>query len=274
MKSVQRNSPLPNDCDEIHSLIPAFSVGATDPEETRLVEQHLNTCAEAVAELKEYRLLTEKLLYSVPLVQAPARIGEKLMATIQETYGQPTVTSDNHLRLRPRIKGEFAAKLKQPAFLSAVLALLLLLLTNLYWNHQFTQLENHQQQMNSLVEDRDAVLALIGSGKAQRVDLLQVQDGNSEAMMLCNAKENTGFVYGENFETLASDETYQVWLVREDGTRVHGGVLLVNEQGDGTLIFQLSEPFANFERVEITRESSALSPDSLSTVVMQGSLPY
>jgi hypothetical protein len=273
MKSVQRNSPLPNDCDEIHSLIPAFSVGATDPEETRLVEQHLNTCAEAVAELKEYRLLTEKMLYSVPQVQAPARIGEKLMATIQETYGQPTVTSDNHLRLRPRIKGEFAAKLKQPAFWAAVLALLLLLLTNLYWNHQFTQLENHQQQMNSLVEDRDAVLALIGSGKAQRVDLQQVKAGNAEAMMLCNAKDDIGFVYGENFETLASDETYQVWLVREDGTRVHGGVLQVNNHGDGTLIFQLSEPLGHFESVEITRESTPPTPIS-STLIMQGSLPY
>ncbi|MBA3868241.1 MAG: anti-sigma factor, partial [Anaerolineae bacterium] len=128
--------------------------------------------------------------------------------------------------------------------------------------------------MSSLLEDHNAVLALIGAGKAQRVDLRQVQGGNAEAMMLCGAQENIGFVYGENFSTLASGDTYQVWLVRENGVRVQGGVLQINNHGDGTLIIQLSEPFANFESVEITRQSISSTSQSSSVLVMQGTLHY
>jgi anti-sigma-K factor RskA len=278
MNLLHLNGSKPQDCDEVHALIPAYSVGATDPEETRLVEAHLKTCLEAAAELKEYRSLTEKLLYSVPPMQAPARIHDQLMAKIQESNFHQSAASHNGLSkplaLRSKIKSTFATKINQPALLLTALALLLLLLSNLYWSNQLAQLQNNQQQIHSLLEDRDAVLALIGAGKAQRVDLRQVQGGDVEATMLCNPKETIGFIYGENFVTLAAGETYQVWLVRDDGSRVHAGILRTNEQGDGTLIFQLSEPFANFDRVEITRESTSSTSGSSSSLVMQGTLPY
>jgi len=44
-------------CDEIRELLAAYSMGATDPEETALVERHLPDCPEAVAELAEYLAL-------------------------------------------------------------------------------------------------------------------------------------------------------------------------------------------------------------------------
>jgi hypothetical protein len=268
----------PQDCDQVHALIPAYSVGATDPEETRLVEAHLKSCPEAAAELKEYRALTEKLLYSVPPMPAPARLHDQLMTKIQagESY-QPATLHDGLLKrstFSTKINHMVVAKVRQPAFVFTALALVLLLLSNLYWSNQFARLQNNQQQTSLLMEAQDSILALIGSGKAQRVDLQQVQGGASQAMMLCNPKEDIGFVYGENFADLASGDIYQVWLLRDDGSRVHAGILHLNEHGDGTLIFQLAEPFANFDRVEITRESTTSNPASSSVLVMQGELPY
>lgn len=274
MKFVPQMNANSQDCDQVHALIPAYSIGATDPEETGLVEAHLKSCPEAAAELKEYHALTEKLLYSVPLVPAPARLHDQLMAKIQARESQqPAVSQNGQLKRSTfslHLKRTVAAKVRQPAFVLTALALVLLLLSNLYWSNQFAHLQNNQQQTSLLMEAQDSILALIGSGKAQRVDLRQVQGEASEAMMLCSPKEDIGFVYGENFAALASGDTYQVWLVREDGNRVHAGILRLNEHGDGTLIFQLAEPFANFDRVEIIRESTASSP----VLVMQGELPY
>lgn len=278
MEFVPQMNANSHGCDQVHALIPAYSVGATDPEETRLVELHLKSCPAAAAELKEYRVLTEKLLYSVPLVPAPAHVHDQLMAKIQARESQrPAISQNGQLKrstFSSHLKRAVATKVRQPAFVLTALALVLLLLSNLYWSNQFAHLQNNQQQTTSLMQVRDTVLALIGSGKAQRVDLQQVQGGTGEAMMLCSPKEDIGFVYGENFAALTAGDTYQVWMVREDGNRVHAGVLRLNEQGDGTLIFQLAEPFANFDHVEITRESTASDSASASVLVMRGELPY
>jgi len=44
-------------CEELLALIPAYAIGATDPEETRLVEAHLTACPELAAELKAFQAL-------------------------------------------------------------------------------------------------------------------------------------------------------------------------------------------------------------------------
>lgn len=53
-------------CAAIHPLLPAFSIGATDPDETTLVQEHLAACPQAVAELASYQMLAGVLLFSAP----------------------------------------------------------------------------------------------------------------------------------------------------------------------------------------------------------------
>ena len=57
---------IEQDCAAIHSLLPAFSINATDPDETALVQKHLATCSQATAELAGYQALAEALLFSAP----------------------------------------------------------------------------------------------------------------------------------------------------------------------------------------------------------------
>ena len=44
---------MTTDCIEIHDLIPAYCLGATDPDETKLVEAHLGACPNAAAEVAD-----------------------------------------------------------------------------------------------------------------------------------------------------------------------------------------------------------------------------
>jgi len=60
------------DHEAFRSLIPAHAMGATDGEESRLVADHLRSCSACQALLADYRRLGDDLLYTVPLLTAPA----------------------------------------------------------------------------------------------------------------------------------------------------------------------------------------------------------
>jgi hypothetical protein len=278
MKPVQRQTPNHRDCEAVHRLIPAYSMEATDAEETRLVEVHLKNCPEAAAELQEYRALAHKMLYSAPLKQAPPHLGEQLMASIQQQIVQhdpaPDVRLTGRENFSTRLKGAFGTKVRSYSFAFTGLAVILLLLSNLYSFRQIEELRHSQEQMSGLLDGHTSVLALIGAGKTQRIELQSVKGTDSRAVMLCNPDEDVGFVYTEDFPALPSGNVYQVWLVREDQRRVNAGVFQVNPEGEGTLIFQFSEPLGNFEAVEITRELDPGSLQPSSALMMQGLLSY
>jgi hypothetical protein len=263
MDSAQRNIFDDQTCEAVHSLIPAYSVGATDPEETRLVEAHLETCPEAAAELKAYRALAATLLHSAPPMQAPPHLHDQLMREAQRRAA--VGTSEPAPRLPGLINRRRA--IDQPSLWAVVALCGLLLLSNLYWFAQISKLQNAQAQTRALLEGHNAVLALIGAGNVQRIELAGVQNQSSHAMLLCSPDEEAAFLYAEDMPALLSGEVYQVWLLREDGQRVQAGAFSVDGEGDGTLVFQAPDVMGHFEAVEITREGS--QPSSL---VVQGRL--
>jgi len=277
VKPIQQHTSNHYDCETIHRLIPAYSVQATDAEETRLVEAHLKNCPEAVAELKDYHAVADKLLYSIPPVQAPTHLGDQLMADIAQRSlhhdALPEVRLVNRETFRARIKHTFEG-MKTRAYAFAALILILLLASNLYWFNQMAAVQQTQAQMNALLHGHTAVLALVGAGKTQRIELQNVGEAAGRAILLCDPDEDVGFVYGEDFPALPSSDVYQVWLVREDQRRMNAGVLQIDDQGEGTLIFQFSEPLRDFDAIEITREpiSGSLYPSS--TLLMQAALVY
>jgi anti-sigma-K factor RskA/putative zinc finger protein len=276
MKSIQRPTPDHRDCETVHDLIPAYSLGVTDAGETRLVEAHLKNCPKALAELKDYQELADKLLYSIPLLQAPAHLGDQLMAEIAQRSRRQDALPDVNLTrqetFRPQLKRSFGMKARSYTF--AALTLILLLASNLYWFYQMAAVQQTQAQMNALLQGHNAVLALIGAGKTQRIELQNVRESAGRAVLLCNPNEDVGFVYAEDFPALTSNDVYQVWLVREDQRRMNAGVFQTNDEGEGTLIFQFSEPLRNFDAVEITREHSPGSLQPSSALLMQGAIVY
>jgi hypothetical protein len=68
---ARKNGESGRDCDALRILIPAYSVGATGPEETQWVEALLERCPEAVGELEAYNMLAESLLFSAPSATPP-----------------------------------------------------------------------------------------------------------------------------------------------------------------------------------------------------------
>src|SRR3954468_12112458 len=66
-------------CDVIQELIPDYAFGLTDAEETRLVESNLAYCPDAAAQLADFQRLQDELRLTVPQIDPPMRLREKLM---------------------------------------------------------------------------------------------------------------------------------------------------------------------------------------------------
>src|SRR5258708_26564825 len=70
------------DWDGIRELIAGYAFGLADPEDIRFVESNLINCPEAVDELADFRQLQAELRASVPQIEPPLAVGERLMAAI------------------------------------------------------------------------------------------------------------------------------------------------------------------------------------------------
>src|SRR5689334_11703164 len=116
------------DCQKVLELIPAYAIGATDPEETRFVERHLNDCPEAAAELQLYSELHDDLLFEAPLVAAPSRLTAKITAiTRTEKYSSVDFAAKS-----PK-SGTTRQRNLTPAWLITAAAVAILMLVNVYW---------------------------------------------------------------------------------------------------------------------------------------------
>jgi anti-sigma-K factor RskA len=255
-------------CDEIIALIPAYSLGATDPEESALVRARLAACPEAVHALAEYATLTAALLYSAPPVSPPARLENQ----VRRAVGQPlarrlslpaTRTPGRRHGWRWTITGLAAA----------ATAILILVGLNFYWIRQnqvlrqaYEQLVSQQQRQEQ--EEQDMYVLLASAGR-QTIDLPAAQE-NSEAnaAVLWDPDVSVAMLYAKAFPPLAPDQVYQLWLTA-NGQRASGGLFTVDQGGTGVLIFPITEPLDSLDSMGITPEPAGGSPGPTSPPVVR-----
>ena len=67
-------------CDEVREMAGAFVLGALDPAEDASIRAHLETCADAHAEIAELGGVLPALAENVPVVEPPAGLKGRIMA--------------------------------------------------------------------------------------------------------------------------------------------------------------------------------------------------
>ncbi len=261
------------DCETLRALIPAYSVGATDPEETALVEQLLPLCPEGAAELDEYLALSQAMLYSAPAAKPPAHLHDKLMAAINAPAASSAAPESMTVRPLPiavprptPVATAFPSRPKPaprvlPFRLAAGLAAIaaaLLIVSNVYWVNQVTGLRDQQQELTGLLHDQTNALASLGTGRANRLELVSTSETQKDtlATVLWNPQSKTALLYSDSLPQLPPDQAYEVWLIR-DSTPVGVGMFQIDEQGVGVLIIQSDAPVEDFAVVAITAEPAA-----------------
>lgn len=225
-------------CESLRELIPAYTIGATDPEETRQVEAGLDACPELAAELAAYRALSSELAEAVPQVAPPVAIWNGIQAAIHAA--QPARSAQPARRPPVRQWGWAAA---------ACLALLLVG-SNLYW---LARLNTQPQPI---------VLPAAQQGEAT----------NAAAQVVWSPDGATAFLVAERFPLTGPDRVFQAW-VRRDEVILSLGTFSVDAAGVGLLMLDVSAVTEPFDGMGITIEPVGGSPGPTSPAVVRWQRP-
>jgi hypothetical protein len=256
-------------CQEVLALIPAYSVGATDPAETAFVKRYLAECPEAVAELREYQGLSEAMLLNVNLQRPRDGLEKEIMAVLAKAAPE-SATARRARQVEGIVPRDWSGRVGR---LVAAAAIVLLIFSNLLWWREVSRVRDEKAETAAQLDASNTLLASLGLGAdtTRRIELFDPQDSMSviNAALIWEAETRTALLYAQNFPPLSPEMAYQVWLIRGED-RISPGVFHVNEEGVGVFIFSINEPLTDYEAIGITPEPVPGSPDPTAPPVAVG----
>jgi anti-sigma-K factor RskA len=279
-------------CEAAVELVPAYSLGATTPDEGRLVERMLPHCPDAARELAEYRALAGDLLRLIPPVEAPPPV-ELLLARVERAeralwdeparpIAPPTTPVALATSPRPARVGWLLAAASTVLLLIALGALAA---TTSYWTAQVDALRADQTRVaqslavalatrdapptmtptavptvKPTVQPTDAPLVLTGAAQHRLLSITpDAGDLAASGVFTWDAREQLGALVVQGLPPLADGQTYQLWLVMDERP-LSLGTFSVDADGAGTLIFHSPEPIERYRHIGISVERAAGSP--------------
>jgi hypothetical protein len=300
----QQGQPQPENPEKEAALelLPAYALGATDPEETRLVKESLARFPHLIYELEIYTEMRRALTFSAPPAEIPAGAKSRILNGLLEATAPantPTVspsmsvrpqssapvvpattsqTSDTNASFLDRLWRALVGTSGTPPLLRlspvlALLAIALLVASNLYWAGQVRQLNDQQAQLVALTTQQNTLMTLINAGDVHRAQLAPTADGTGSEIVsvVWNPETEVAVLYAQQLPALSPDEIYQVWFIRDDQP-VSAGLLNVAADGTGALVLHSPEPVGSFDVVGITVEPSTGSELPTSAPIAAGEL--
>jgi anti-sigma-K factor RskA len=221
---------------EVRDLIPGYALGCLDPEDETTVRAHLEACESCRRELAAFREVSDLLALSVPSVEPPPGLGERILRRLPPGKRRP----------RPRFLRPVLAAA------AAVLAAALVL--------------GNVLQATGVIGKREPQtppgvisIALIGTADARE----------AYGSIVLDSDQNRGVLAVRGLPPLDPGHQYQLWLLR-DGRRANGGVFSVDSGGYAALMVDVPADFAAFQSLGVSVEPAGGSPAPTGTRVMSG----
>lgn len=184
--------------------IPAYALGALDVDEISALQTHLQGCVSCRTELAEYRAISESLLTAVPPMQPPAALRKRLQSRLPGAQRKP----------RLKLAWDFGR-------LATGFAFIALLVLNFSSLMQIRQIRSQQAALLNRIKDSQVALALLSSPGVQ---LLPIGGGSVSGTLLFDEQNNRAVLIAQDLPMLGEDQTYQIWLVEDNGGRVSVGL--------------------------------------------------
>lgn len=246
-----------HDCEELLPLIPAYAIGATDDDETRLIEAALADCPALVEELRAFQAVGEALAEGVPAMTPPPMMLENVLAAAREARpaappAQPTPTPPLTVTKTPAAPPAKKSR-RIPWALVAACAAFFLIVTNAFWLYRTSTPTVREITLRG-VDDSGQVVASL------------------RCRIIVSPNSESAVMVAENFPALDDTSTYQVWL-RRDGEINSLGVFQVDAAGNGLLIFTADVLAQPFDSIGVTVEpmGGSAEPTTPSVVRWQSS---
>jgi anti-sigma-K factor RskA len=194
------------DRETLLSLIPAYALGALDPEECAEFEAWLATDAEAQALLADYRATADRLV-----ITTPSRTARPGLAA--ELYDRLVAQRPAPAPARPARRGRRILRYALPlaAAVAAVIAAIILLVSG-----------REGEALNRAAQMYNDIMAQDG---ARSVAVAPTEDHPSVNGWLAISPTGTrAVIQVMSLPALSEDQAFQLWMREDDGTVRSGGV--------------------------------------------------
>jgi anti-sigma-K factor RskA len=242
------------DHETIVELIPAYALGALDPEEAGAVRQHLATCSGCQDELAVYAAVADSLVLAAPDASPSPSLKDRLMAEVQArptpdaaarvpraSLGQPIWALLQGLAAWPRWRP-----------VAAIVILALVASNLLLW-----------RQANPPPDQ---------SSSWRRIPLTGTEEApEATGVIYISEDGQKGTLIVDRLPQLGADQQYQLWLIL-DGQRASGGVFSVPGDGYLSLRIKSDRPLRDFVAFGITIEPAGGSPGPTGARVLEHNL--
>ncbi|HMV47758.1 MAG TPA: anti-sigma factor [Blastocatellia bacterium] len=211
--------------DEVKELGPLYALGALDAETAQKVEDFLlRATTDQQLEFAAWRETAALLSLSLPQVQAPAFLKDRLLNRISEQRTPPhSFQNGSSTKILP-FRRPLRASKQAPRWLAMAAAVSLIFATA-YLAWQNTQLSN---QLHSAQEQVQQII----STDTQIISMAGVESPQATAKVFWNKKTQTWKVYINNLPLPAGDQSYQLWYVTREDAKINARVFSPNAHGN------------------------------------------
>jgi anti-sigma-K factor RskA len=221
--------------EHVDELIPAHALHALDPDESRMVEDHLQSCARCRRQLVEYEAVAGALAYVAPPAQPPAELRDRIMTAIEPVVSAPELPSEPVLTARRRVGWwPRMSVLAAPVLAAAVVGLVI-------WN---VSLRNDVGALHDRLA-RGPVVHLQGVGTV-------VSSGDGDVTLFTAAR------------SAPAGKTYELWVIPPGGGPRPAGTF---QGGGGTEQVRLTISVRRGDVVAVTVEPARGSKQPTSTPI-------
>lgn len=227
-------------------LIPAYALGALDSEERAAFEAWLSTDPEAQRLLAEYQAVADSLVLMTPARQAPNHLEADLRRRLAESRGQSPVVAPR----RPASRRTSRTWLWRPLAVAAVVALVAAAV--LFWT---------ATQVIAPNDSAAQLFAELGQHENVRRIALTPAEGQDQLAGELVSDGTRAVIQVWQLPALSSDQTFELWLVDEDGPQ-SGGLIEAEPPGEPTyIIVPLDKPLEDYQGFGVSIEPAGGSPE-------------
>jgi len=191
---------------EIEELLGAYALDAVDPEEARLVEEHLAECPRCRAEVAEHREVAA-LLTSGSTEPVPDGVWDRIAADLGDTPPPVPIEVAFGQREAKRTVARNRPVRALAGLAAAAVILVVALMAGVLVN-QRSQIDDLEGEVAGASE-QDSVLALLEAPGTQVVSL-HSEDGVAEARAVVG-DDGDSVLLASGLPDLADGRTYQLW---------------------------------------------------------------
>ena len=273
-------------CEPIKDLLEAYAVGALEPHEQEIVEQHLAGCADCrqlAQQFEHAASLLPQALAAVSPLRPPDSLKERLLQAVQSEPSNSAATAPiaperNATVTSPQARASFAngkpekapprpsvrprwgwLRTRAPAMAALSVLLVLAIILGAQLSLMLAESRALQIELSNLFDQQELVLEVVDSPRTVRRVLLAPEP-----------REDSPFPsYGKLFTRTdmrhvvamvarlpqpPTGQAYHLWLSTGGLTQL-AGTMSVNDQGFGLLVFDADRDGPIYESAQLTLQS-------------------